>query len=126
MALFASARARPCSGARSSDVRSARSSSPSSLKLIPPGIGVFKLPFGPFTSSTCSPIVTETPLGSMIIFLPMRDIIRTPGMKDESLESSQLLQRSSFILHPLVNLRQQFSTDVFTARRFPAHQTLGS
>ena len=30
------------------------------------------------------------------------------------------------ILHPLVNLRQQFSAHVFAARRFPAHQALGS
>src|SRR2546426_464440 len=45
------------------------------LILMPAGTGVFKLPFGPLTSSICSPMVTETPFGNVITFLPMRDII---------------------------------------------------
>src|SRR5687767_15225103 len=74
MALFASARAKPCNAACSSEVRSARSSSPSSLKLIPEGIGVFSVPFGPLTSSSRSWTVIVTPLGTAITFFPIRDI----------------------------------------------------
>ena len=46
-ALFASATGKPCSAACSSEVLSARSSSPSSLNVMPSGIGVVKVPFGP-------------------------------------------------------------------------------
>src|SRR5688500_20156412 len=103
MALFASARAKPCNAACSSEARSARSSSPSSLKLIPAGMGVFSVPFGPFTSSSRSWTVTVTPLGTAITFFPIRDI--------------------TLVLS--VDLRQQFSADVFPARGLAAHQTFG-
>jgi hypothetical protein len=71
---------------------------------MPSGIGVFKLPFGPFTSSACSPIVTETPLGNVIAFLPMRDIVylKDEGgtMKDEIVCFISIASTLSFILHP--------------------------
>src|SRR5688500_19420778 len=101
MALFASARAKPCNAACSSEARSARSSSPSSLKLIPAGMGVFSVPFGPFTSSSCSWTVTVTPLGTAITFFPIRDM--------------------TLVLS--IDLRQQLAAYVFAARGFAAHQT---
>ena len=39
------------------------------------GIGVFRLPFGPFTSSSLLVNGDGTPFGNVIAFLPMRDII---------------------------------------------------
>src|SRR5690349_2220643 len=103
MALFASARASPCNAACSSEARSARNSSPSSLKLIPEGIGVLRVPFGPLTSSSCWCTVTVTPAGTVITFFPIRDIS----------------------IPVLVDLRQQLSADVFPARGFAAHQPTG-
>src|SRR5918996_4930666 len=110
MALFASARAKPCNAAWSSEVRSARSSSPSSLKLIPEGIGVFSVPFGPLTSSSRSWTVIVTPLGTAITFFPIRDI-------------SYFQFRISKFEFQLIDLRQQFAADVFATRGFAAHQT---
>ena len=37
-----------------------------------------------------------------------------------------VLHPSSFILHPLVDLRQQFSADILAPGGFAAHQTAGS
>src|SRR5690242_16692922 len=102
MALLASARAKPCNAACSSEARSARNSSPSTLKLIPFGIGVFNVPFGPFTSSSRSCTVTVTPFGTAITFFPIRDI---------TLQSC------------LVDLRQQLAADVLAAGSLAAHQT---
>src|SRR6476646_4020531 len=101
MALLASARASPCSAACSSEARSARSSSPSTLKLIPFGIGVFNVPLGPLTSSSRSCTVTVTPFGTAITFFPIRDI--TPVL--------------------LGALRQKLAADVLAARCLAAHQT---
>src|SRR5690242_16953955 len=105
MALLASARAKPCNAACSLEARSARNSSPSTLKLMPFGIGVFNVPFGPLTSSSRSCTVTVTPFGTAITFFPIRDITQ-PSC--------------------LVDLGQKLAADVFAARCLAAHQTLRS
>src|SRR6185369_15281560 len=118
MALFARARARPCSAACSSAVRSARSSSPSTLKLIPLGIGVFNVPFGPFTSSSRSWTVTVTPFGTAITFFPIRDISLFP-ISDFRLPIFQ----SAIGNWQLIYLGQQFATDILAACCLTAHQS---
>src|SRR5688500_11175894 len=127
MALFASARAKPCNAACSSEVRSARSSSPSSLKLIPEGIGVFSVPFGPLTSSSRSWTVIVTPLGTAITFFPIRDICLFPISNFELRICQSVNSISHFeIRNQLIDLGQQLAADVFAARGFAAHQTLRS
>src|ERR1700741_4412761 len=127
MALFARARARPCSAACSSEPRSARNSSPSSLKLIPCGIGVFNVPFGPFTSSSRSWTVMVTPFGTAITFFPIRDIgyFRFPVadcqfFNLESRDAKSAIGNRQLAM--LINLGQQFAADILAARGLTAHQ----
>src|SRR6266850_4321463 len=82
-ALATRLRARPWNLPSAGSSRSVFATSvPSSCaKVMPGGMYWLTLPFGPCTSTLPDTILTLTPLGSGIGFLPIRDIVLIPGLR---------------------------------------------
>src|SRR5438093_4137592 len=75
-----------------------------SSKLIPAGCAWRSLPFGPCTSTAPSTTVTVTPLGIVIGFLPIRDIVFPVGAELAPPERADQGR-------PLPNVAQQLTAD---------------
>ena len=74
--LASSARSMPCFArfSRESSARSTCASWPLTLTETPVGIARLSSPFGPLTESSVLPTLSATPFGSVMSFLPTRDI----------------------------------------------------
>src|SRR5436190_15932022 len=70
----------------------ATSASPSLANRMPGGVTCRSLPFGPCTSTAPASIVTVTPLGSVMGFLPIRDMVRSlPNSAEHFAADARLL-----------------------------------
>src|ERR1700683_581419 len=101
-ALATKARASPCKAFCSSESRSAWSVPSFCSKRIPRGIFTLILPLGPWTSTVAAEICTFTPLGTGMIFFPMRDIF-------------------SSLASPLPDFAEYFAADVGLSRGAARH-----
>src|SRR5258708_11006283 len=109
-ALFTRARARPCTAACESFSRTATRVPSLCSTLIPPGNAVSNFPLGPCTATVSPSILTVTPLGIGIGFLPIRDIrsALAPGV---------------FVRTLLPDFAQQFAAYTFAACLSSRHHT---
>src|SRR5579864_1023120 len=139
-ALNTNARARPCSAACESVWRSTCSTPSFSASVMPCGIRAETLPFGPSTTTVFVWTVYLTPLGSVMGFLPIRDI-ENSFMACESRISFQLSRSTAarrllvsaksepyslLTLHSLSlpNFAENLAANALAARLTAGHDTL--
>src|SRR5262245_39491373 len=125
-------RARPWNLRSSSSSReSFATSAPASCeKRIPGGVGWRSLPFGPWTSTASGAILTVTPFGIGIGFLPIRDIscpsfrvsASARGATARPRRSAHARRRARFRV-PLPHVAEHFAADAGFAGCAPGHHT---
>src|SRR6185437_93508 len=129
-ALNTSARARPCSAACESVCRSTCSTPSFSESVMPCGISAETLPFGPSTTTVFVWTVYLTPLGSVMGFLPIRDIVKILfGLRvPRSQKPLVPLQRCELKVRggELPDFAENLAANTLTARLTSGHDTLRS
>src|SRR5512146_1310997 len=119
-ALFSRARASPCSAAWESSARVATRWPSCCATVMPCGTRVSSLPFGPWIVTRSPAMLTFTPCGIAIGFLPILDITSSQF----SVLASQ--NRGAVPAPRLPHFTEDLAADAFLARLLAGHDATGS